>query len=193
LIKPAQASVPHCSIQPAEPDVVTLSSSDTQEDLELLSLSPAHGLSSRPSEGDAQEPPSSSGSDLFEDWPEANDMATSIYVALTTEASSSCPSMANAPRGRQKSRASGSSTRQPRSQAAPSQRSRQQKSEDVDAPCRRSKRTKKAGAKNASAASSLRGSLSAADFDQSEWEIMFPHFVVGGLVDPPGREKKKND
>jgi hypothetical protein len=36
--------------------VVTLSSSDTEEALELLSLSLAHGLSSRLSEGDAQEP-----------------------------------------------------------------------------------------------------------------------------------------
>jgi hypothetical protein len=27
-------------------------------------------------------------------------------------------------------------------------------------------------------------SLSTADFDRSEWEIMYPLFVVEGLVDP---------
>jgi hypothetical protein len=68
--------------------VLTLSSSDTEEDLEFLSLSLVHGVSSQHSGGDAQELLSSSGSDLFGDWPEVNDMATSIYVALTAEASS---------------------------------------------------------------------------------------------------------
>jgi hypothetical protein len=28
------------------------------------------------------------------------------------------------------------------------------------------------------------GSLSTTDFDKSEWEIMYPHFVVESLVDP---------
>jgi hypothetical protein len=55
--------------------VVSLSSSDTKEALEFLSLRTAHGLSSRLSKGDVQKPSSSSSSDLFEDWPEANDMA----------------------------------------------------------------------------------------------------------------------
>jgi hypothetical protein len=50
-----------------------------------VSLSPARGW----------HPPilnlqSSSDSELLEDWPEANDMVASIYVALTTDASSSC-------------------------------------------------------------------------------------------------------
>jgi hypothetical protein len=49
--------------------VVTLSCSDTEEALELLSLSPAHGPPSRPSN-----PYSSSDIDLFKYWPEANDM-----------------------------------------------------------------------------------------------------------------------
>jgi hypothetical protein len=45
-----------------------------------------------------QEPSSSSdvGSDLFEDWLEANDMATSVYVALIAEPSSSQAPIANA-------------------------------------------------------------------------------------------------
>jgi hypothetical protein len=88
--------VPYCSIQPAKPDVVTLSSSDTEEALEFLSLSPTHGLSSHLSEGDAEEPSISSYNDLFEYWPEANNMAMNIYVALTVEASSSRASMADA-------------------------------------------------------------------------------------------------
>jgi hypothetical protein len=64
--------------------MVTLSSSDIEKALELLSLSPACGPHSRLSK-----PSSNSNTDLFEDWPEANDMAASVYVALTTNASSS--------------------------------------------------------------------------------------------------------
>jgi hypothetical protein len=85
--------------------VVTLSSCDTEEFLEFLSLSPVRGLSSRLSEGDAWETSSSSGSDLFEDWLEANDMTTSVYAALTMEGFSSRASMADALCGGRKSRA----------------------------------------------------------------------------------------
>jgi hypothetical protein len=35
-------------------------------------------------------------------------------------------------------------------------------------------------------------SLSAANFDRSEWEIMYPLFVVEGLIDPSERVNKKN-
>jgi hypothetical protein len=42
---------------------------------------------------------------LFEDWLKGNDMAAGVYVALTADPSSSCPPMANAPRGGQKSHA----------------------------------------------------------------------------------------
>jgi hypothetical protein len=77
-----------------------LSSSYTEDALEFLSLNLAHGLSSCLSKGDTQEPSTNSRSDLFEDWPEANDMATSVYVELTMEALSSRASMADAPCGR---------------------------------------------------------------------------------------------
>jgi hypothetical protein len=80
--------------------VVTLSSCDAEEALELLSLSPGHGVSSRPFGGDASEPSSCSSSDLFEDFPEANDMTTSVYVVLTTEASSSCVPKTDASRNK---------------------------------------------------------------------------------------------
>jgi hypothetical protein len=65
------------------PDVnmVDLLSSDTEEALKLLPLSPAHGYHSPLSNLR-----SSSDSELFEDWPEANDMATSVCVVLTADA-----------------------------------------------------------------------------------------------------------
>jgi hypothetical protein len=63
----SQASLPFCSMQPPEPDVVTVSSSDTEEALELLSLSPCCDLASLVSDGNVREPSSSSGSELFED------------------------------------------------------------------------------------------------------------------------------
>jgi hypothetical protein len=34
------------------------------------------------------------------------------------------------------------------------------------------------------------GSLSVADFDLSEWEIMYPCFIEEGLVDPPDQAHK---
>jgi hypothetical protein len=36
------------------------------------------------------------------------------------------------------------------------------------------------------------GSLSAADFDWSEWEIMYPLFLEEGLVDPSERLSQKD-
>jgi hypothetical protein len=36
------------------------------------------------------------------------------------------------------------------------------------------------------------GPLLTTNFDLSEWEIMYPHFVEDGLVDPPGCANKKN-
>jgi hypothetical protein len=35
-------------------------------------------------------------------------------------------------------------------------------------------------------------SLSVADFDRSEWEIMYPLFVEEGLVDPSERVSRKD-
>jgi hypothetical protein len=53
-------------------------------------------------------------------------------------------------------------------------------------------RTKKIDVEDNSAAPSLcRSLLSAADFDQSEWEILYPHLVEEGLVDPFDRTNKK--
>jgi hypothetical protein len=116
--------------------VVTTSSSDTEEALELLSLSSGCGVSSQPSGGDAQEPSSSSGvgSDLFEDWLEANDMDASVYVVLTAMPLSSRAPTASAPHSEQKSHARSSSSQRPRSQTAALWRFHHQKPEDIEAP-----------------------------------------------------------
>jgi hypothetical protein len=71
----------------------------------LLSLSPTRGPHSPLSE-----PHSSSDSDLFDDWPEANDIDASVYIALTTYASSSHVSTTGAPHCTQKSFTDGPST-----------------------------------------------------------------------------------
>jgi hypothetical protein len=58
---------------------------------------------------------------------------------------------------------------------------------------RRSKRVKKTATECALAAPSPRGGqLSAVDFDQSEWQIMYPCFIEEGLIDPCNRANKKN-
>jgi hypothetical protein len=61
-VEPVQVWSPYSNVKKPEADMVDLSSSDTEEALELLSLSPAHGY----------HPPllnlgSSSDSDMFED------------------------------------------------------------------------------------------------------------------------------
>jgi hypothetical protein len=104
--------------------VVTISSSNTEEALGLLSLSPCRNLSSQFLGGNVHEPSSSSGSNLFEDWSKANDMAASIYVALTAEALGSLVSTTHAPRVKWKSHATSSSTQQSHCQATSSQKSR---------------------------------------------------------------------
>jgi hypothetical protein len=84
LVEPAQASSLHFNIMMLEADVVNSPSSDTEEALDLLFLSPAHGPLSP-----ASNPCSGSDSDMFKDWPKVNDMTASVYVALTTDALSS--------------------------------------------------------------------------------------------------------
>jgi hypothetical protein len=74
-----------------EADVVNLSSSDTEEALDLLFQGPAHSPQYL-----ALNPHSDSDSDMFKDCPEVNDMATSVYVALTVHALSSHASMVDA-------------------------------------------------------------------------------------------------
>jgi hypothetical protein len=70
-------------VKTAEVGVINLSSSDIEEALDVLSLSPTCGSCSQPSNLH-----SCSDSDFFKDWTEANDMRVSVYVALTGHASS---------------------------------------------------------------------------------------------------------
>jgi hypothetical protein len=86
--------------------VVALLSSDTEEALELLFLSPPRGPASHVSE-----PSYGFSSDQFKDWPEANDAAVSVYVALTVDVSRSRTSLVNALHVDQESHADISSTR----------------------------------------------------------------------------------
>jgi hypothetical protein len=74
-----------------EANVVNPSSSDTEEALDLLFLCPTHGPHSP-----SLNPCSCFDSDVLKDWLEVNDMAASVYVALTTDALSSRASTVDA-------------------------------------------------------------------------------------------------
>jgi hypothetical protein len=104
LFEPAQASSPHLIIMKPKNDVVDISSSDTEALLDSLFLSLTRNSL-------ASHPWASSDADSFEDCPKANDMAVTVYVALSADASSSRTPMINAPRGGRKSYFSNSSVR----------------------------------------------------------------------------------
>jgi hypothetical protein len=72
-------------------DVANVSSSDTDEALELLTLESCRDYSPRSALNDAHvaSSESSTGSEWFKDWPEANIKVANVYVALTTESSPS--------------------------------------------------------------------------------------------------------
>jgi hypothetical protein len=115
-------------------------------------------------------------------------MAMSVYVALIADASSSYTSAGNALHGKLESRADCSPARQFQSRVAPSRWSCQKLPRSVDAPSRRSKRVKRFVIDGGSVVALLCGGpLSTVDFDSVEWEILYPRFVEGGLVDPPDR------
>jgi hypothetical protein len=106
------ASLPRCFLCPSEPDVVTLSSSVTEEALEQLFSGPPLDPVSH-----VLKPPCSFDSDQFNDWPKANDIVVSVYVALIVDASSSRISTVNAQLSDQESCADISFSRQSRSRA----------------------------------------------------------------------------
>jgi hypothetical protein len=93
-VEPTQVSSPHFNVMMPDIDMVDLSSSDTEEALKLLPLSPTRGYHSPLSNLQ-----STSNRELFKDWSEANDMAASVYIALTTDALSSHASIADSLRG----------------------------------------------------------------------------------------------
>jgi hypothetical protein len=56
----------------------------------------------------------------------------------------------------------------------------------------KSKKTKIDAERALAASTSRGGSLSAADFDKSEWEMMYPLFIEEGLVDSSERVNGKD-
>jgi hypothetical protein len=98
-----QVSSLRFTITTTKANMVKLSSSDTQEVLNSLFLIPAHG-----SRSPVSNVHSGSSSYVFEDWLKSNDMAASVYVLLTVDASSSGAPVTNSSRGGCKR------TRQPR-------------------------------------------------------------------------------
>jgi hypothetical protein len=69
---------------------------------------------------------------------------------------------------------------------------RRQKTTLTNAPRRKSKKTKIDAERALVAPTPRGGSLFAADFDKSEWEIMYPLFVKEGLVVPSECVNRKN-
>jgi hypothetical protein len=120
-----------------EADMVNPSSSDTEEVLDLLFLSPARGHHSL-----ALNLHLGSDSDAFEDWLKANDMAASVYVALTTDALSSRVSTIDNPCVVRESCTSSLSGRQSCSWLASSKNPHQRKTTLTSTLQRKSKKTK---------------------------------------------------
>jgi hypothetical protein len=132
---------------------------------------------------------SSSDGDLFYDWPEANDIVASVYVMLTTDASSSRAPTVSSPHYTRKSCIDDSSTRQSRTRATSSQKPRRWKSALSSAPWRKSKKIYVDVEHTLAAPIPHGGSLSATNFDRSEWEIMYHLFVEDDLCDGPPLSK----
>jgi hypothetical protein len=105
LFEPAQASSPCLIAMMPKADVVDLSSSHIEALLDSLFVSPA-------CDSPVSHPRTGSDGDLFEDWPEANDMVASVYVALSVDASSSHVPTVGTPCDGQKSCVGNSSIRE---------------------------------------------------------------------------------
>jgi hypothetical protein len=107
-------------------------------------------------------------------------MTSGVYIALSADASGSHMPVIDAPRDGQKSCFSGPSVQK-------IWKLRRWKAAPTDAPRKRSKKVK-VDVDRALAASAPRDDLlSTADFDKSEWEIMYHLFVAEGLIDPSTR------
>jgi hypothetical protein len=178
LVELEQASSLHCIIIMPKADVVNMSSSDTEEALDLLFQSPAHG-----SHSPASNPRSGTDSDMFEDWPEVNDMATSVYVALIVDALSSRASTIDVLCGVREFFTGGSPSQQSHSWTASSKKPQRWKTTLSSASWGRSKEMKIDAERALAAPTSRGGSLSTVNFNMLEWEIMYPLFVEEGLVD----------
>jgi hypothetical protein len=186
LFEPAQASLPHLIATMTKANVVDLSSSDTKALLDTLFMSPACG-------SPVSHPCMVSGCNSFEDWPESNDMAVSVYAAaLSVDASSSHAPTVGDPCVVRKSCIGDSPAHELRSQLTSTEKTWWRKPALSCAPRKRSKKVKVGVERTLEMPASRGGSLSAANFDRSEWKIMYPLFVAEGLVDPSERVSRGN-
>jgi hypothetical protein len=141
-------------------DVVDLSSSDTEALLDSLFVSPAcDSAVSRPCMG--------SDGDSFEDWPKANDIVTSVYVALSPDSLTSHAPTIGSPCDGRKSCIGDSPVHELRSQLTSMKKTQRRKPALSCAPWKRSKKAM-VDVECALEMPAPRGiSLSVADFDRS--------------------------
>jgi hypothetical protein len=112
-------------------------------------------------------------------------VVVSVYVALSADASVSYRPPIDAPCDGRKSHFSDPSVRKMR-------KTPRQKAASPDAPRKSSKKMKVDVNRALDASAPRDGLLLTADFDKSEWEIMYPVFVVEDLIDPSTRVIRRN-
>jgi hypothetical protein len=151
--------------------VVDVSSSDTEDLLNSLFFSPA-----------CDSPSScrcaSSNAYLFESWPKVDDMASSVCVALSADASSSHKPVIDTPRDNWRSCFNNLPVRKMR-------KTQRGKVASSDAPRKRSKKMKVDIDRALAAPTTLEGPISAAGFARSEWEIMYALLWLKVSLTPP--------
>jgi hypothetical protein len=178
LFELVQASSPHLIVTKPKAGVVDVSSSNIEDQLNSLFLSPAcDSLSLCRCAG--------SDANSFKSWPEANNMAVSVYVELSVDALSSRKHAIDAPRDNRRSRFNNllvqKMKKTQRCKVVPS-----------DAPRKRSKKMKVDINRTLAAPTPRDGPLSAAGFARSKWEIMYPLFVAEGLIDTSTHVNRKD-
>jgi hypothetical protein len=112
-------------------------------------------------------------------------MAASAYAMLSADALSSRKPTIDAPRDNWRSCFNNSPVRK-------TKKTRRHKAALSDTPRKRSKKTKVDIDRALAMPATHDGSVSAAGFSMSEWEIMYPLFVVEGLVVTSTLAKRKD-
>jgi hypothetical protein len=161
LFEPTQPSSPCLIVKKPKAGAVDILSSDTENFLNSLFLSPA-------CDSPSLRHCASSDADSFESWPKANNMAESVFFALSVDASSSHKPVIDDPRDNRRSRFNNSPVRKTR-------KTQRHKAVPSDAPQKRSKKMKVDIDHALAAPAARNGSLSAAGFARYEWKIMYPH------------------
>jgi hypothetical protein len=178
LVEPTQAFSPQFIVSKPEASMVDVLSSDTKDLLNSLFFSPACDSPSLRSR-------ENSNANSFKSWPEVNNMDARVYAALSADASSSCKHAIDAPCVNRRSHFNNSPVQKTR-------KTQWHKTAPSDAPRKRSKKVKVDIDRALVAPAARDGSLSAADFARSKWEIMYPLFVAEGLVDTSTHVNRKD-